>query len=95
MKFELPTWQLKGETCAYCSDGELIFSVCPVCKNVILICGECGTAYEIEHKKKGKEVGDITGATLCHNCGNTFQHKFTSATSDEIQALGFAPEEYQ
>jgi len=96
MEIENPQWALKTQRCLYCDEGELIFSRCPSCKVIILICEECGTAYEIDHQEKiGKEVGDITGATRCQRCGDAFQHEFPPASSDEIQALGFTPKDYQ
>lgn len=73
----------------------MVFSRCHSCQVIILICAECCTAYEIDHKKVGKEVSDITGATRCQHCGNAFQNEFPPATSDEIKALGFTAKDYQ
>jgi DNA-directed RNA polymerase subunit RPC12/RpoP len=60
-----------------------------------MICAECGTVYEITGKKPGREVGDTSGATKCHNCGETFLHEFPASTDEEIIALGFTAAEYK
>ncbi len=95
MKLDSPSWQLKDTSCGYCQQGELIFSRCPQCQTVVLICGECGTVYAIEDKSVGKEIGDTTGSTRCFSCGGPFHQDFPSASSEEIQALGFTKDEYR
>jgi hypothetical protein len=96
MRIERPSWQLKSDRCSYCGgQGELIFSRCPACSVIVLICAECGTAYAIRDKKPGEEVGDTSGSTRCFSCAGPFNHDFPPATAEEIQALGFAPAEYR
>jgi len=80
--------------CTYCDTGELIFSKCPNCNSLVLICGECSTVYGIEKQKKGKEIGDMSGATKCFTCAVVPHHKFPCATSEEIQIAGFKPTDY-
>jgi hypothetical protein len=95
MDIRPPTWELKTDRCNYCGVGELIFSQCPACAVIIVICAECGTAYELQDQKRGKEVGDITGATRCHACGGPYQHEFPSASAEAIRSLGFSQEDYR
>lgn len=73
----------------------MVFSRCPACHAVVLICAECGIAYTIQDKRPGTEIGDTSGATRCNSCGGPFQHEFSPATAEEIQALGFAVGEYR
>jgi len=89
-----PTWSLKAERCTYCEVGELVFSQCPGCSVVVFIRGECGTVYEIQSGKRGREVGDISGATRCHACAGPYHHEFPPATSSAIQSLGFTAGDY-
>src|SRR3954470_24923913 len=95
METRAPTWQLKADRCQYCDVGELIFSRCPSCGIVILICAECGTAYELQERRRGREVGDTSGATRCHACGKTYQHEFPAATAEQVQSLGLSTEDYR
>src|SRR2546423_3163125 len=74
-----PTWSLKAERCNYCEVGELVFSQCPSCAVVVFICGECGTVYEMQNRKRGREVGDTSGATRFHACSDPYQHEFPHA----------------
>ena len=95
MDIRQPSWQMKSERCQYCDEGELVFSQCPSCGVVIVICAECGTAYAVHERRRGSEIGDITGATLCHACGGPHHHEFPPATAETIQSLGFSREEYR
>jgi hypothetical protein len=90
-----PKWALKDERCGYCDVGELVFSQCPQCGVVILICGECGTAYEFLDRSRGREVGDGSGTTRCHNCGGPYHREFSPATSQVIQSLGLDSDAYR
>lgn len=90
-----PTWSLRTDRCSYCEVGELVFSQCPACAVVVFVCGECGTVYEIQDGKRGREVGDTSGATRCHACSGPYQHEFPPATSAAIQSLGFSAGDYR
>jgi hypothetical protein len=94
MKIKQPSWQIKGDVCTYCEVGELIFSKCPNCSSLVLICAECSTVYDIKGKRSGKEVGDISGATKCFECAEIPHSEFQSATSDDIRIAGFGLGEY-
>jgi hypothetical protein len=95
MDIKPPTWSLKAERCSYCEAGELVFSQCPSCRVIVFICAECSTVFEIQDRHRGREVGDMSGATRCHACGIAFHHDFSSAPSAEIQSLGFTAEDYR
>ena len=95
MKIDSPSWQLKGKSCGYCQQGELIFAKCPQCLTVVLICGECGTVYALDGKSVGKENGETTGATRCFSCRGPLHYDFPSASSEEIQALGLTNDDYR
>jgi hypothetical protein len=90
-----PSWELKSERCPVCDVGELVFSRCPTCATVVLICAECSAVFSIEHNRPGMEIGNMSGTTRCHSCGGPAYGEFPVTTAEEIQALGFAPEEYQ
>jgi hypothetical protein len=91
-----PTWELKSERCSYCGgQGELIFSRCPACSTIVLICAECGTVYAIQGKRPASEIGDSSGETRCRCGGGHLYHEFQPATADEIRALGFVTGEYR
>ena len=92
MNLAPPSWELKSERCFVCNEGELVFSRCPACGTVVLICGEF---FSIQQKRPGAEIGNLAGATRCHSCGGPAQCEFPGATAEEIQALGFAPREYR
>ena len=90
-----PSWQLKSERCSVCEEGELVFSRCPACAAVVLICAECLTAFSIQQKRRGAEIGVMSDATRCPSCGGPALREFAVATAEEIQALGFVPGEYR
>jgi len=95
MNIAPPSWELKSERCFVCNEGELVFSRCPACGTVVLICGECSVVFSIQQKRPGAEIGNLAGATRCHSCGGPAHREFPVATAEEIQALGFAPPEYR
>jgi hypothetical protein len=95
MNVRPPSWALKGDKCTYCEAGELVFSQCPACQVIVLICAECGTAYAIENGRHGREVGDTSGATRCFTCAGGYQHDFPPASSEAIRSLGFSSADYQ
>jgi hypothetical protein len=95
MEVASSSWELKSERCSVCKQGELVFSRCPFCNTVVLICAECSTVFSIQQKRLGSEIGRSSGATHCHACGGPTHGEFLVATAKEIQALGFASGEYR
>jgi hypothetical protein len=95
MEIDVPAWWMKDVRCGYCEQGELIFSQCPSCEIIVLICGECGTVRDIKDSKPGDEVGDISGGTLCKACGKAHHSDFANANSEAIQGLGFTSADYE
>ena len=95
MKVDPPSWQLKSERCSVCGQGELVFSRCPACATVVLICAECSAVFSIQEKKPAAETGNMSAATRCHSCGGPAHRDFPVATAEEIQAVGFAAGEYR
>jgi hypothetical protein len=95
MKVAPPSWELKSERCSVCGEGELIFSGCPACGTVVLICAECSVVLSIQQKKPTAEIGNMSETTRCNSCGGPTHRDFPAATAEEIQALGFAPGEYR
>ncbi len=73
-----------------------MFSKCPECRTVVVICAECSTVYAVQNGTVGKEVGDMTGATRCTVCkSGPYHHDFPVATPEEIVAAGFTKENYE
>lgn len=92
MEIDAPKWESAKEVCpCECDGAELIFTACPSCGDVVLICGELGTVFHIEEKKRGSVIAE----PLCRKCGRVAYEGFRSASSDEIQALGFQAGDYR
>jgi DNA-directed RNA polymerase subunit RPC12/RpoP len=73
-----------------------VFSACPTCGSVVLICAEVGTVFEIRERHAGSLLGDSVAAEdVCSKCGRSMYSDFRSATPDEILAVGFQPEDYR
>jgi hypothetical protein len=96
MNFVSPTWQLKIR-CSCCDEnGELCFFTCPECKQVILICSELGTVYpNPKDLTQAIYCTSVESSFLCPACGKSESNDFRDSTSDEIQQLGFKPNEYE
>jgi len=94
-----PTWELAKERCPCCDrQGELLFSACPTCGFVVLICAEVGTVFEAHDQKRGQQIGGSFGREqerVCAQCGKTGYSNFRNATVDEIVSLGFRPGDYR
>ena len=97
MRIVEPQFELRNQRCTCCDgQGELIFSTCPTCGLVVLICAEVGTVFEIHDLKCGSAIGDtLASPGACIRCGKTSFSDFLSSTTDEILALGFQPEDYR
>ena len=97
METRKPSWELAHERCPCCDgQGELVFSKCPSCGLVVLICAEVGSVFEVKSGKRGDEIGWSFGdAPLCRACTKARYEDFVGATWEEIQALGFKPGDYR
>ena len=97
MQIDSPSWQLRKQRCTCCDgQGELVFSACPTCGFVVLICAEVGTVFEIRDRQCGSVLGDSSVVEDdCAKCGRSRYSAFRSATTDEILALGFQPGDYR
>lgn len=98
MQLQPPSWELANVRCSCCDgQGELIFSTCPTCGLVVLICAEVGTVFEISDRHVGRLLGGSfhSERNTCINCGKSKYSEFKSATSDEILARGLRPEDYR
>ena len=71
-----------------------MFSTCPTCGVVVLICGEVGTVFEIRDRLCGSVLGDFQ-TDVCAKCGKSKYTDFRDTTSDEILALGFHRGDYR
>ena len=88
------SWRLARQLCPCCGQGGLVFSSCPTCSAVVLICGEVGTVFEIRGRECGSVLGDFQ-RDFCPKCGKSRFSDFRDATSDEIVALGFQAGDYR
>src|SRR5262245_10335479 len=95
MHVDPPTWGLNSAPCACCDNLWLVFSRCPASATIVLICSECSTAYCLEEKRPGKEIGQMSGTSQCYRCAGAFLRDFPLATAEEIQNLGFSAAEYR
>jgi len=92
MEIRAPKWQLAKEKCPCCDqNGELIFSSCPACDDMVLICSEVGSIFGI----KAKEIAEDIIQPTCRKCGTQKYEDFRDATSQEIQSLGFQVRDYR
>jgi len=68
-----------------------VFSSCPQCRHVLLVCAEVGTVFPDPH--------DLTQALAdgarCPSCGSVPVLDSVDATSDQIKALGFTSDQYE
>lgn len=74
----------------------MVFSTCPTCGFVVLICAEIGTVFDIRGQQCGSAI-DGLGADdqVCTKCGKSRFSDFRSASANEILALGFQPGDYR
>jgi hypothetical protein len=94
-----PSWEL-ARRCHCCDgNGALIFSTCPRCALIVLICDEIGNVFAIDNRNLGALIGSVHSFEAkdyrCARCGDELYENFRSATSDEVRALGFVPGEYR
>ena len=96
VQIQLPYWELRNERWTCCDgQGALVFSTCPTCGWVVLICGEVGTVFEIRERHAGSRLGCIAAEEVCSQCGEKKYSDFCNATADEILSLGFQPADYR
>lgn len=95
MKITEPKWHLKI-ICPVCEQGEVLtFLACPKCKKMVLACEEEGTLFPDpkdlnNHASLSCEVWSST-LLRCPHCSAINDFRFPKG--EEIQAIGFKPEE--
>jgi hypothetical protein len=94
MKVVPPMWELRAP-CPCCGQGGLWFATCPACHHVVLICADLGTVFPDPRDLARPSPQPYGGDAACPSCGVAPLREYLSATSDQIQALGFALDEYQ
>lgn len=96
MDFERqPMWELKTARCCD-GNGALIFSMCPGCERVVLICDEAGHVYPDPRNLKEMVAGLYGDSNVkCPGCGKVSIEEFRDSTVEEVARLGFKPEEYR
>ena len=94
VKVGSPNWELRAP-CPCCGQGGLVFSTCPQCHHVLLICAEVGTVFPDAHDLSRTLRVPAKGDVRCPSCGGTSLRDYRKATSDEIRALGFTPNQYR
>jgi hypothetical protein len=85
-------WELRS-TCPCCGQGGLVFSSCPKCHHVVLACAEVGTIFP-DPRDLSRTLRPSAGAQ-CPSCGSASVVEFENATSEQIKALGFTPDQYE
>ena len=92
MEIRAPKWELVKERCPCCDgNGELVFSTCPKCGDLVLICAEVSSVFTIE----GKNRGAVVSGDQCRKCTAVHYEDFRDATWQEIQSLGFVAGDYK
>jgi hypothetical protein len=95
METNKPVWRLK-KPCPCCEQGGLVFSTCPACGHVLLICEEQGTVFPETRDLSRDPIGEVDDpSTVCPACHNVALSEFRDSTGDEVQQLGFHPGEYE
>ena len=95
MKITEPKWKL-SQLCPVCEQGDaLIFLACSKCGKMVLACEEEGTLFPEpndlnNHASWSCEVRESTHL-LCPHCNVINDFRFPKG--EEIQAIGFKPEE--
>src|SRR5207247_10587588 len=94
VKVSSPTWELCSP-CPCCGQGGLEFSSCRRCHNVVLICAEVGTVFPDPHDLTCTLAQSSNDEVKCPSCGSASVADYENATSDQIRALGFTPDQYR
>ena len=91
-----PTWSLRHERCPVCEgQGELCFFACPACSRLVLVCAEEFSVFA-ELRSTERQVYGVTDdpTCFCPGCGRVPVASFREASSEQILAVGFSPQEY-
>ena len=95
-------WRLRNVLCPCCGQGLLRFEACPTCNHLVLGCDELGSVFALPGPgaKEPEPLYLWSDETrpdeqLCPRCQQSRIASFESATSEEIRAAGFGPEEYE
>jgi hypothetical protein len=96
VEIDPPVCQLKNQRCECCSgQGALCFYSCVGCGHIDLICDEVGTTFHDARNLEVAVYGGLEDPTcVCPNCRKVHIAEFRPSTSEEIQGMGFMPEEY-
>ena len=91
-----PTFSLRHERCPVCEgQGELCFFACPTCSRLVLVCAEEFSVFAELRSADRQFYCEVNDSTCrCPGCGQTPITSFREATSEQILAAGFSPEEY-
>lgn len=94
MNIVQPYWELKGQRCpCFCGgEGFLVFTFCPNCGHVALICDEVGTVFSDAHNLSAGP--QLSPQDKCSKCGVLSFFEFDDANSTQIQNAGFKVGEY-
>ena len=96
MDIKPPTWSLRNERCSCCAgQGELCFSICPACGQLVLVCAEVGTVFSALGAGIRRRLGSLEDAScVCPGCHEVPIARFRDASSEEILAAGFTTTDY-
>ena len=102
MRLQPPPWYLARQPCPCMPScpGRLLFITCPNCGAVLVECDEAGTVFPNPHAlHQGpwlvSQEGVSAEENTCPYCHVSALVGFRRATSNEIQASGFKPGEYE
>jgi hypothetical protein len=99
MKITAPSFRLKEPRCPCLCGGEglLVFITCPGCDHVTVACDEIGTVFVGPRQLSELPVASwLAGFEdgWCPKCQKISLRDFRLSTGDEIQRVGFSPNEY-
>lgn len=93
-----PQWRLGKRCPCYCGgEGFLVFSTCPSCGQVVLLCDEVGTVFPNPHDLNEGPLSTNYEAEYkyCPRCNQEPIAHFRPSTPDEIRTVGFANEDFE
>lgn len=97
MQIDNPTWRLKSPRCECCSgQGWLCFATCRNCGHIALVCDEVGTVFPDPSNLEEATYGGLDDPRcVCSACREIKVADFRDSTADEIQSLGYSPDDYE